>query len=275
MTRKEKLYRDYIIEYNKVCELTGEALLDCSEEFFNSAVFRHEASVHTLLYWLDAIEYQKVRYSEELKRIRVEEYLNTDEGKELLKRRDELIDARAMFFKETEGLIDRNIKRWLGEQWGIWLYNNSICIGLVKEVDKDGLNKFHFGHTFDVLFSKSYKEAELKSFDLNYGTMGKFSLLEVNSLRSQLLFINTFSLFSNVVISTNCFLNSFLRSFNNFFVLLQEDEFPIATISGICLSENIASRKVMEKSGFVLDFEGEGDYQGEKKNICKYHFTLG
>ena len=187
MTRKEKLYRDYIIEYNKVCELTGEALLDCSEEFFNSAVFRHEASVHTLLYWLDAIEYQKVRYSEELKRIRVEEYLNTDEGKELLKRRDELIDARAMFFKETEGLIDRNIKRWLGEQWGIWLYNNSICIGLVKEVDKDGLNKFHFGHTFDVLFSKSYKEAELKSFDLNYGTMGKFSLLEVNSLRSQLL----------------------------------------------------------------------------------------
>ena len=49
----------------------------------------------------------------------------------------------------------------------------------------------------------------------------------------------------------------------------------IDTISGICLSENIASRKVMEKSGFVLDFEGEGDYQGEKKNICKYHFTLG
>ena len=49
----------------------------------------------------------------------------------------------------------------------------------------------------------------------------------------------------------------------------------IGTISGICLSENIASRKVMEKSGFVLDFEGEGDYQGEKKNICKYHFTLG
>ena len=49
----------------------------------------------------------------------------------------------------------------------------------------------------------------------------------------------------------------------------------IGTISGICLSENIASRKVMEKSGFVLDFEGEGDYQGEKKNICKYHFSLG
>ena len=49
----------------------------------------------------------------------------------------------------------------------------------------------------------------------------------------------------------------------------------IDTISGICLSENIASRKVMEKSGFVLDFEGEGDYQGENRNICKYHFSLG
>ena len=49
----------------------------------------------------------------------------------------------------------------------------------------------------------------------------------------------------------------------------------IDTISGICLSENIASRKVMEKSGFVLDFEGEGDYQGENRNICRYHFSLG
>ena len=49
----------------------------------------------------------------------------------------------------------------------------------------------------------------------------------------------------------------------------------IDTISGICLSENIASRKVMEKSGFVLDFEGEGDYQGENRNICRYHFALG
>ena len=49
----------------------------------------------------------------------------------------------------------------------------------------------------------------------------------------------------------------------------------IDTISGICLSENIASRKVMKKSGFVLDFEGEGDYQGENRNICRYHFSLG
>lgn len=187
MTRKEKLYRDYIIEYNKVCELTGESLLDCSEEFFNSAIFRHKASVHTLLYWLDAIEYQKARYSEELKRLRIERFYNTDEGKELLKRCDELIDVRIMLFKETEGLIDRNIKRWLGGQWGVWLKRNSICIGLVKEVDKDGLNDFHFGHTFEVSFSKSYKETELKNLDLNYGTMGKFSLLEVNSLRSQFL----------------------------------------------------------------------------------------
>lgn len=48
----------------------------------------------------------------------------------------------------------------------------------------------------------------------------------------------------------------------------------IRQISGICLAENIASRRVMEKCGFVPEFEGTGDYQGEKREICKYNYFL-
>ena len=44
-------------------------------------------------------------------------------------------------------------------------------------------------------------------------------------------------------------------------------------IKGICLSENIASRKVMEKCGFVLEFEGTDSYQGDQRQICRYWFT--
>lgn len=45
-------------------------------------------------------------------------------------------------------------------------------------------------------------------------------------------------------------------------------------IKGICVAENMASRKVMERCGFIKDFEGEGPYQGETRNICRYHYSL-
>ena len=44
----------------------------------------------------------------------------------------------------------------------------------------------------------------------------------------------------------------------------------IDKISGICVSENLASRRVMEKCGFRLEYEGKGEYQGEKRNIARY-----
>lgn len=46
----------------------------------------------------------------------------------------------------------------------------------------------------------------------------------------------------------------------------------IDMVFGICLSENIASKKVMEKCGFVKKFEGMGQYQGEARQIAKYVF---
>ena len=47
----------------------------------------------------------------------------------------------------------------------------------------------------------------------------------------------------------------------------------ISQIAGICLAENKASVKVMEKCGFIKEFEGIGPYQGEDRMICKYTFT--
>ena len=43
-------------------------------------------------------------------------------------------------------------------------------------------------------------------------------------------------------------------------------------VYGVCVSENIASKKVLEKSGFVKEYEGMGEYQGENRQIVKYVF---
>ena len=48
----------------------------------------------------------------------------------------------------------------------------------------------------------------------------------------------------------------------------------LARIKGICLADNLASRKVMERVGFVKEYEGVGPYQGAERPICRYYFAL-
>ena len=48
----------------------------------------------------------------------------------------------------------------------------------------------------------------------------------------------------------------------------------ITQIAGICLADNLASRRVMEHCGFTLQFDGQGSYQDKEQHICKYLFRL-
>jgi len=47
------------------------------------------------------------------------------------------------------------------------------------------------------------------------------------------------------------------------------------TVYGICLAENKASVKVLEKSGFQKEYEGMGQYQGESRPLVKYVLKKG
>ena len=44
-------------------------------------------------------------------------------------------------------------------------------------------------------------------------------------------------------------------------------------IYGICVSDNVASKRVLEKCGFKKEYEGAGNYQGENTEIAKYSFV--
>ena len=45
-------------------------------------------------------------------------------------------------------------------------------------------------------------------------------------------------------------------------------------VEGICLKENIASKRVLEKCNFELVYEGRGHYQGTRQEICVFTFKL-
>ena len=48
----------------------------------------------------------------------------------------------------------------------------------------------------------------------------------------------------------------------------------LTRIKGICLADNLASVKVMERSGFIKEFEGLGPYQGQERPICRFYYSL-
>lgn len=50
-------------------------------------------------------------------------------------------------------------------------------------------------------------------------------------------------------------------------------QFGLDHIMGICAAENCASRRVMEKCGFVMEFEGNAMYHGEIRPTCRFRFT--
>lgn len=48
----------------------------------------------------------------------------------------------------------------------------------------------------------------------------------------------------------------------------------ITEMTGICLADNKASAKVMERCGFTKLYQGIGNYQGEEREICKFVYYL-
>lgn len=48
----------------------------------------------------------------------------------------------------------------------------------------------------------------------------------------------------------------------------------IDKVYGVCLAENSASIKVLEKCSFEKTFEGIGEYQGCRRNIFKYIYKI-
>jgi len=53
------------------------------------------------------------------------------------------------------------------------------------------------------------------------------------------------------------------------FLPAMAERLGIRGVYGICLLENIASVHVLKKCGFIPEFEGDGIYQGEKREIFR------
>lgn len=184
---KEKLYREYVEKQNKVNALNGSELITFNSE----ASFSLNASHYKKSEIIDLIRYAEAAYEEELERIRVENYFNTEEGKvekdALNQQIDNVVNKKKDLFFNTTKEVDSFIKSWLGQEWGCGFVGaTNVEIGLIDSVNQHGANNFHFGHTFTVYYGNSVFNTD--RFDMNYGSMGSFNLLGDNgNLRCKFL----------------------------------------------------------------------------------------
>lgn len=58
------------------------------------------------------------------------------------------------------------------------------------------------------------------------------------------------------------------------FVPTAMQKLNLQSMLGVCLRDNVASVKVMERCGFQKTFEGVGSYQGATREICRFIYTL-
>lgn len=63
--------------------------------------------------------------------------------------------------------------------------------------------------------------------------------------------------------------NGYATEAVNLYVEYLKKNTDIKEIYGVALADNLASRRVLEKCGFNLYFEGTGMYQGQKRTIIK------
>ena len=182
MTIKEKLYKEYVIAKNKLNALRGEKLIggDNIEEYFNSNLFSYYAKSYTKDDIKRMTRNVEIAYEDEVEKLRVENYFNTEEGKaekeSLTKQIEDGVNERHELIISTTKEIDAFIKGWLGSGWGCGLAGNShIEIGMVEKVAENKANHFYFGHSFSLYYNDCFAKDR---FEMNYGCMGSFALLD-------------------------------------------------------------------------------------------------
>jgi hypothetical protein len=175
-TIKERLFKEYVIAQNKLDKLNGVTpIFEASEEFFTRHNFRYLATTYTKEELRRNIEYAKLGYDVQVEKLRIENYYNTEEGKErkatLEKKMKDLEDAIDKYVVDEHKRLNAFIKEWLGEDWGCNFYGGTMMdIGIVEKVTDNNYNSFLFGHSFSLYFGNR--------FEMNYGTMGSFDVFK-------------------------------------------------------------------------------------------------
>lgn len=183
---KRKIFEEYKKSYE---EYKAFFKLKCT--FHENVEYRRSAEemCHLIEYHRSAIEEAKIR-------LRIEEWLKTDEGSKWKKEREERISSLRNEVKtERNNMINKVrtiIINSLGQEWDVNMTNiQSMEVGLVENYRENGNPSFHFGCNFSITwYQNPYYDEE------NFGKIFKLyvcdfstSYFEINKNKTVVKFV--------------------------------------------------------------------------------------
>ena len=128
------------------------------------------------------------------KRLALEAYYETEEGKEFLADIDNKLtwyaNDRRFLKNQFEHDVELLLNKLLGNGWGV-NYSNSLGGGNVEigllNTDSGRNFKFEFGHSFTIYWELKDWKTNKERLEMNYGTMVAFDLNDPNGLRKKYL----------------------------------------------------------------------------------------
>lgn len=178
--RKLKLYREFAELNNRIIDMgytaNGfDAKIDISDE---EMMLKH-ANYHSLKELKYSIKQAKSVLENLEFNKRYSEYINTDEGREHMRRLDEAIATGKEILKscskEYSDKFNKLIADNLGKSWGAKTYDGfNVEIGLYEN---DNRQFFEFGRSFNVwVYDRIRRSGWDEPLRMSYGTTGAFSL---------------------------------------------------------------------------------------------------
>jgi hypothetical protein len=183
MTKKEKLYFEYLRLNNELMSLRGEETVAVSEETVRDNQFKKNANGYSVSQLESMISNTQDSIAKTKQKNAIDAWFKTPDGIRYralhTKREEALKEERTSLILNTREKISKMVKTALGDKWAVPHIalggSGNIRVGVIKNVREDGYEECHFGCTFEIFFESVDCSLEKKEeFNMSFASKGSF-----------------------------------------------------------------------------------------------------
>ena len=183
MTKKEKLYFEYLRLHNEALKLQGDEYTQVTEDDLKNEHLKQAATAFTVekLEQMIADAHHSIALAKQ--RNAIDNWFKTPDGIRYraahTKRQEELIAERKELIQSVQKKVSKMVKTTLGEKWGVQRLSlggsGQVAIGVIKKVHEDGYEECYFGCSFNIMFEAAEFSFNKKDeFTMSFASKGSF-----------------------------------------------------------------------------------------------------
>lgn len=202
MTRKEKIYAEYLHVLNDYNLAHGKYPIACDDAFFATDIFKYQAKESgTIEHLQQQMKFMRSSITRKLEEKRAEEFFNTEDGAKyfayLTDKQEQVYEQIKSNRNAAQNEIIAIVQSVLGDKWTAVFNTSRTEIGMIDN-EKGG---FIFGHEFSLFYDAydAYDIVNLKTKDISdfvikfsNGTMMGFDAFNDETRREHIIGMGKF-----------------------------------------------------------------------------------